>query len=684
MRDAKERKHFGAYINKLRLQRGFQLEQTGDGLCTEQMLSYLENGKRTVPKLLQDALLERLGVGAEDYEHYLDYREYAHWEARQRILYYIMSEEPEQAADLLEQYRMTYIKSSRRNVSDRLEWQFYLSMQAQIRLCKGAERRELLPILEEAAHMTMPRLKEKKLEKCVLSIKELNLILETEHSREGGGCQEHYLAVLDYIDTIGLDGVGRAKIYPKAVYFLGNCLLGKTVDEHCTKENSAVMQGQDTTGNQSTVADQQLLRYCNLAVECLRDHSRMYYLWELLDMREQLLGRMAEDFIQRGEYAKAETLKPILRENAEWKDALESVYEEFGVRKETFSYCYLYVEKGVVCINDIVRIRRRMLGIDRQTLCEGFCDVKTLERLENKKTVPQNAIVEGLFDRLGLPRERWRTELVTEKPEARELMTELRKCINDRRMEEAERLYKKMKELVPLEIRCNQQTLLHGEILLQEELDAQACYKAFRIAVELTLPYKVFLKEGEKYLTYEEQSCIKNMMPGMDKNSEEFMLCIKRFEEIYRTFEKNALIGTVNNMYEFIMGYVGSERGNLGDFDRSDRYIENIIDESLRFRRLSPLPSALYGRWWNDAERKQKGFRSEYPFDRHKELTRCIVLCRLSKRKYYAAFYQKKLDEEQLGKEQITPLQTVAEDHHDGEQYPVHFPEDYLLQDSQW
>ena len=74
MRDAKERKHFGAYINKLRLQLGFQLEQTGDGLCTEQMLSYLENGKKTAPKLLQDALLERLGVGAEDYEHYLDYR----------------------------------------------------------------------------------------------------------------------------------------------------------------------------------------------------------------------------------------------------------------------------------------------------------------------------------------------------------------------------------------------------------------------------------------------------------------------------------------------------------------------------------------------------------------------------------------------------------------------------------
>ncbi len=652
MRDAKERKHFGAYINKLRLQLGFQLEQTGDGLCTEQMLSYLENGKRTAPKLLQDALLERLGVGAEDYEHYLDYREYAHWEARQRILYYIMSEEPEQAAELLEQYRMTYIKASRRNVSDRLEWQFYLSMLAQIRLCKGADRRELLPLLEEAARMTIPVLREKKLEKCVLSIKELNLILESAHAREDGGCPEDYLAVIDYIDTIGLDGVGRAKIYPKAVYFLGCRLLEKTEDGHCGKGNTIVMQGQDTAGNQRKITVQQLLRYCNLAVECLRDHSRMYYLWELLDMRGQLLGRMIEDFVQREEYTKAEALKSVLRENAEWKEALESVYEEFGVRKETFSYCYLYVEKGVVCINDIVRIRRRMLGIDRQTLCEGFCDVKTLERLENKKTVPQNAIVEGLFDRLGLPRERWRTELVTEKPEARELMTELRKCINDRRMDKAQGLYARLKELVPLEIRCNQQTLLHSEILLREEqgeLDAQACCSALRSALELTLPFEAFLKEGEKYLTHEEQSCINNMMHGMDKGSEEFMLCMKRFEEIYQPFEENCLIGTVNNMYEFIMRYIGSEWGNLGYFDKSDQYIENIIDESLRFRRLSPLPSALYGRCWNDAARKRKSLRKEPFYDYKSELTRCIVLCRLGKKKCHEAFYQKKLCQEDCG-----------------------------------
>ncbi len=61
-------------------------------------------------------------------------------------------------------------------------------------------------------------------------------------------------------------------------------------------------------------------------------------------------------------------------------------------------------------------------------------------RLENRQTVPHEEIVEELFERLGLPRELTRTELVTDEPEARELMTRLRKCVNNRQAEEAARL----------------------------------------------------------------------------------------------------------------------------------------------------------------------------------------------------------------------------------------------------
>lgn len=653
----------GTYIGNLRQQRGFQLAQVCEGLCTEQMLSYYENGKRKAPKLLQDTLLERLGVGAEDYEHYLDYREYDHWTARQKILHCIAYGETGQADGLLEQYRVTYVKDEGGDLSvgARLERQFYLSMRAQIRCLEGAGREELYLLLEEAVRMTMPHLWDKSPGKRIFSIKELNLILEAEQYREEGEQAGHYRKVLSYIRQAGLDGVGKAKIYPKAVYFLCRCLYRERMEDESRRqgeEREAPNRERNTEGslNRETEAgrdsgswEQQLLKYCNTAVECLRDNSRMYYLWELLGMRERLLCRMAEGLAQKGEQGKAGTLNHMRQENAEWKGVLESVYEEFKIPRETVSWCYLYVEKGIACINDVIRIRRKMFGMSAGELCQGICDVKTLRRLENRKAVSQRAIVEMLFERLGLSGEMTRTELVTEEPEARLLMEQLRRCINDRRMEEAKRLHGQIKELVSAEIRCNQQMLLHSEIIMKKEsgeLDTEACYKALHRALELTLPFESFLVEGEKYLSHEEQSCIQNMMQEMDKESEEFLLCMKRFEEMYYFYEQNGLINTRNDMYEFIMGYVGSERGNQGDFDKADYYSGNIISECLRFQRLNAISSALYDRWWNNAERKRKGIPTERNLYLETELIRCIILSRLDKQKLYETFYLNKLIQE--------------------------------------
>lgn len=50
---------------------------------------------------------------------------------------------------------------------------------------------------------------------------------------------------------------------------------------------------------------------------------------------------------------------------------LEQSYQEFRIPKETVTDSFLYVEKGVSCINDAIRIRRKMLGMDLKELCEG-------------------------------------------------------------------------------------------------------------------------------------------------------------------------------------------------------------------------------------------------------------------------------------------------------------------------
>lgn len=579
MRTEEEAKLFNLFVNSLRKKRGCFMNQVCEGLCTSQEISFLETGRRLPDKLLQDVIVERLGVGAEDYEHYLGYIEYERWKARQGILHNITFEEMEQAEKMLGEYYALYGRekdSGSNSIEWKLERQFYLSMLALIRRYNGASGKELYSLFDEAIHLTVPAFDHKPIAELILSIKELNLILEAEQYREEGERPLRYREVTEYIEKSGMDGRGMAKIYPKAVLFL-----------------------------------------CR--------------------------SRMAED---QGEQEKADGLGAMYQENAEWKGMLEQIYKEFQVPKETFEYCYLYVMKGVACINDVIRIRRRMLGMKPGELCDGICDSKTLRRLERRQTVPRSAIVERLFDRLGLSGELTRTELVTDDPEARKLMEKMRGCENDQQWEAAKELLGQIKKRISLEIKSNKQTLLREEALLSwksREIDNAEYCRQMQEALELTMPFEVFLKKGEKYLTYVEQNCIQNMLLGMDKTGEEFQICIERFEDIYRAVIDNGLQDAFSGMYEFIIGYVESELGDRSEYDQSDQYSEIIIRGCLRFRRLRALSDSLYNSWWNYTERKRKDISTDRILNGEEELYRCLLLSSLSKSKNDVIFYCGKL-----------------------------------------
>lgn len=392
---------FGLLIRYFRKKYGFSMEQLCKGICTFQELSYLEKGDRTIDVFLQDVLLERLGIGAEEYEHYWNYIEYDCWVARQRILYYIVFRDISKAQELLEQYQSIYAcKKDSCNVRSRLERQFCLSMSAQICRYVGGSDDELRVLFQEAVYQTVPTLGTDSIAGLVLSIKELNLILEIEKYREEGERPERYKEILEYIISGRLNNLEMAKIYPKAVFYLYQCLAGrravklsKDVEEYWKKEI--------------------LLKYCNRALDILRDSKRMYFLWEILTARGQILEELAKELANRGNEKEANVFIAIGQENEEWKLALEEIYAEYKVPKETDDYCYLYFLKRVNCINDVVVMRREMLEMSRKELCMGICDEKTLGRLERKENVSQRAIVTELFKRVGVSVELVRIESLT-------------------------------------------------------------------------------------------------------------------------------------------------------------------------------------------------------------------------------------------------------------------------------
>lgn len=622
MRKVDSGRQFIAFVQKLRIQQNYTMEQVCEGICSPGTIHSMENGKWKSDKLVRDCILDRLGAGVEDYEHFLDLEEYGRFVARNGILHCIVSEETDRAEELLEGYRKTY------DMGNKLEKQFLLCMEVQIRHRRGGRREELSALLEEAVTLTIPELHRKPLEQLALSARELNLVLEAEAYRREGERTGRYRQVVDYIEKKLMDGTARAKIYPKAVYFLCRSVFAEKGGEAAEQDL------------------EELLQYCGRAVELLRDNARMYYLWELLEMEGRLADLLEERFIREGQQKRGDGLREWYQKRDGWKQALEAVYSEYGRSRETRDFCYFYLETGCYCVNDVIRIRRKMLGISPKELCGGICNEKTLKRLEQGKTKPQMAIVGGLLKRLGLPAEYTRSDLITDSSEARELMRQLRRCVDLGTRDRIPELLEQIKKLVPMNSRFNRQVLENEEMLYrwkQGELDGEACYRNLVSVLALTMPYEAFLKEGEKYLTHEEQMCILNMMSVMDGSSEEYTLCMQRFEEMYQPYIEKNMIATVSSMYEIVMGRVGSEWGNRGEYDRSDRYSGIILRECLAYRRLEHIKSCLYNRWRNYDKRRSAGIPDPGIWNDEEEFRKCAAFADMTKDAKRIRFYQSTL-----------------------------------------
>lgn len=609
--DKEEGQLFFAYLNQKRSEYGVSMRKLCEGLCTSRIISYMEQGERYPELMLRDRLSARLGIDPDDYSQLLDCQEYDQWLARQTAVHQLFRDNMPEAAEALRKYEAGC------NREDPLERQFCLGMKFQIRRREHAPEKELAELCRQAAEQTMKNVTMQNLYRKALSVQEINLLLEKEWYRAEGRRSRFFLAVMEYLETHRLDEANRAKIYPKAVLYW------------CRSRMEAELK---------ELEQLRLLETCNRAIELLRNRGRLYYFWELLELREKLFARLAVD------HPKLESAE---QENRLWKETLEELYTEYGVEKQTFHEGFLYVSKHAECVNDVIRIRRKMLGMSQQKLCEGLCDVKTLRRLEHRQTTPQRPILTQLLLRLGLPGELRYTYVLTDKPELTELLWKMQDANLVFRTQAAADWWDKLRQEIPLIQRQNRQKLLGEETLMawkRGELQREEYCRRLREAIELTLPMAAFLQPGEKYLTMGEQDYIRNRMRGLEPDGKEFQICMRRFGDMYRPYMCNERIETMIGTFEFIMSYVGSELGNRGEFDAADEYSRFIAEENLRERRFRFLPGAIYDQWWNYSERKKKGIPIKAELDIEKELSKCVVLSQIAKNIHDEKFYKKRAE----------------------------------------
>ena len=591
---------FGEYISNLRTAKGISLEQLCDGLCDFSLLSRFERGEREPEKLLQNRFLTRLGVVPENYENFLYHKEYCRWEKRQIIIHHILDENMIEAKRHLEEYRLEY------DMEYSLEQQFYLAMLAQIRRYEGCDEAELAELFEQALLLTVPDIDARSFRNRILSLEELNLLLEYRYCKHQNVSLQFYETLLDYIEKIEQTMLAMAKIYPKAVYYY--------------------YEAWKASGESKEIRAAHLLKLCDKAIELLRNANRMFYLWELFCMKEALTPILPEGLYTPCNYAVS------VEECVSWREILEELYLEYGVSIKMYEFCYLYVESENYCIGDVVRIRRKMLGLSQEKLCEGICDSRTISRLERHIRKPQKEIVQKLFDRLNLSTELCRTELVTDSQEAIEKYGEVKRQANCGNYENVGNLINEIKKLISMSNASNVQSLMRDECLnnyRQGKYSKKEYFSKLKEVLGYTIPYESIIASDKMYLTNVEIGCIQNIIFEADWSFAEMQECI---DVLTNTYDSLKFPANYARMYEYIMLTVSSKLGNRGEYEQSNRIMKSIMKISLKNRRLKAIDNLVYGILWNEKHVLE-----------NRDLIKCIGLCDLSKTIIYRKIYEEKM-----------------------------------------
>ena len=440
----------------------------------------------------------------------------------------------------------------------------------------------------------------------------------------------------------------KAKIYPKAVYYL--CLL------------------EIRTGLQNEKKINQLMNLVTQAIEALRNCLRAFYLCELLDIKIELL-RMnnKEDVSYWDSLIKDMEHDTLIDENYDklygntdefsaeaqyiWcrytRNVLGEIYKRCGVREDTFEYSHIYVDREVYCIEDIIRIRRKMLNMSMYKLGDGICSERTISRIERKRTRPQCSNIHKLFEKLGLSGELSQSELISSNVQAQVLLQKFRISINYKNSEDVDNILNEIEHSVSLDVPQNRQMLKRvrawilrdNKLITDEEFVAQ-----IKSAMEYTLPYKVAVaKNKEKYMTIEEVSCMHDIFITKSSNIPESQECYKSLLEMYDDREED--INNCLSMYEHIMRPIASYMGDCGRYDNSDEKELFILQNSLRNRRMTVAYSSMYSMLWNDQQRGKNKMAMHRDIAYCNEIKRCIVLSSFSrnigKTKFFSNTFKK-------------------------------------------
>lgn len=559
----KKNDHIGKLIGYERTKAGLGMDALCKGLCSRSFLVRVENGARNCEKILTDALLQRAGVSADKFVYMINPEEQDWLLLREKLTIAVEAGDEEKALPLIRQYhKMTEGKS-------KLHRQLLLLLKVILSWKNNGNKTEMQSRLREAWRITMPGIAMEKIpdenaENKNLTLTEFVLIMMHYRILEEQGkrkeAAEGYKKLLEHLE-VSSDEEDAVKLYPQIAYRLSLIYISRS------QETEAVVLAEKT-------------------IALLKIRGRLFYLQQFLEIIYKYKEMKAAD---------KEELRGMI-------DSLKWLYACYKVEEEPWTWNIPFGMAEVELGGNMIRSRRKVLGLSQEELSEGICDPVSISRIERGKVAPKREIYRKLLQRVGMTGSRFENVVQMEQPELMELAVQISILLSHSRGEEAEPLIAKLEKKMKHAGRFAKQYLMNVKAIAlydQEKISPEEHAALQEEALYMTLPRVEIKKLAEWSFSRQEVNIINTLSYSCEATGkvEEVIALLqiirKQYEE--KPFSlKHYVVG-----YEITMRNLGNLMGNLGRYEEAMEAADKGILLGLMTGRGAILSTTLYDRGWD-------------------------------------------------------------------------------------
>lgn len=117
-------------------------------------------------------------------------------------------------------------------------------------------------------------------------------------------------------------------------------------------------------------------------------------------------------------------------------------------------------------IGEVIKRKRKELGLTQEELCEGICEPSTISRIESGKQVPAKNKLDALLQRLDLPGDRYYALLSKNELEISNLQSQIISCNVSKNKRDGLQYLEKLEEIVSEDDHLIRQFILRSKVAL--------------------------------------------------------------------------------------------------------------------------------------------------------------------------------------------------------------------------